>query len=200
MKTKILILIFLFPFVVYGQNLCKDCAVTFVKNTKRQKCCNKCIVAYYTSQLNQNITQGDLSKCMVYKKKEIEQMPTIPDSLCGVFKVCSIKKITGYYWTDKGRLKRCSLFLVVLSAKEVPQSKLSSIVLVTIDNHRFVKGNSYPLTLKPYFNLDQGKRIIDGREITLVQGPKTLFDIVYQRWLICKLEYGTNYFFCANFI
>lgn len=193
--TVLFLMIINLPAIVYGQELCDNCALWIVEDVKQNNCCNECLVNYYTSRLKQDIIRGNLLASDVYSKTEVAQMPKISDSISSNFIVISVKEKNGYYLDDNDSLHRCDFFLVFLKSEENALLNLSSIVLVTNENEQFVKNQSYILTLYPYFKRDQGIRIVNDQEIEVIRSPKTLFDLVYKNWLVCKLEYGINYFF-----
>ena len=199
MKAKLFTLSFLMFFILpvgmNGQELCDDCALQIVEVSQRNNCCNKCLVNYYTARLKQDITHGNLWADDVYTKTEMAQMPKISDSISSNFTVSNVRRTVGYYLDDNNVLHRCDFILVSLEQEENALPKLSSIVLITNDDEQFIKGQSYQLTLCPYFKKDQGIRIVNDQEIEVIHGPQTLFDLVYKKWLVCKLKYGVNYFF-----
>lgn len=199
MKVKLIISLFfvtfILPTVISGQDLCRDCALCIVEDAKHNNCCNECLIKYYTSKLKQGIIRGKLSTDYVYSKKDVAQMPKISDSISGNFKVSSIKNGIGYYLDNDDNLHRCDFFLIFLKPEESSLGKLSSIVLIESNIEQFFEGQTYKLTLHPYFKRDQGVRIVNDRVFEVVRGPETLFDLVYKNWLVCKLEYGINYFF-----
>lgn len=191
---RFLLTIFLCPLLSFGQaNLCGNCAYTLVDPNDLSKCCENCLREYYTRQLRRNITHGKLSTH--YDYEVWSTFIPLPDTLTAHFKVFKIVKNNGYY-QKSSELIESTYYLFNLSCEDSSVIQPgTSIVLISNDSSLFKEGETYYLSLLPYFRRNQSFRICDGKIYTVVGGATTLFDLVYKEWLVVMLPVGRNYFF-----
>lgn len=191
---KFLLALSLSPLFIFGQaNLCGNCAYTLVDPNDLSKCCENCLREYYIGQLRRNIVHGKLSTH--YDYEVWSTFIPLPDTLTAHFKVFETKKNNGYY-LKSSELIECTYYLFNMSCEDSSAVRPgTSIVLVSNDSSLFKKGETYYLSLLPYFKKNQSFRNCDGKMYTVVRGATTLFDLVYKEWLVVMLPLGRNYFF-----
>jgi len=185
------------PSLSFGQlNLCDNCAITIVDNNNPDHCCEKCIEDYYTKQLQRNILHGNLS--LYYDYQERSMMLPFPDTLSARFLITSYETHPGYYLKES-ELSESIYYLINLICENCDTIlSCTPIVLITNDSSLFKKGESYSLTIHPFFKKNLSFRILNDKTYSVVAGPRTLFDLVYKEWLITMLPVGRNYFFLVN--
>lgn len=191
---KFLLALSLSPLFIFGQaNLCGNCAYTLVDPNDLSKCCENCLREYYIGQLRRNIVHGKLSTH--YDYEVWSTFIPLPDTLTAHFKVFETEKNNGYC-LKSSELIECTYYLFNMSCEDSSAVRPgTSIVLVSNDSSLFKKGETYYLSLLPYFKKNQSFRNCDGKMYTVVRGATTLFDLVYKEWLVVMLPLGRNYFF-----
>ena len=197
-RTIIWLAMLTLPLLSFGQlNLCDNCATAIVDNNNPDHCCEECIEDYFTMQLKRNIRHGKLSHYCDYQ--EISMLMPFPDTLSARFLVTSHETHPGYYLKES-ELKERTYYLINLICENCDTIlSRTPIVLITDDSSSFKKGESYSLTITPYFKKNMSFLILDGKTYSVIPGgPRTLFDLVYKEWLIVMLPVGRNYFFSAD--
>ena len=191
---RLLLTILLCPLFSFGQaKLCGNCAYTIVDPEDFSKCCENCLREYYTGQLQRNIVHGRLST--YYDYEVWSTFIPLPDTLTAHFKVFEIEKKNGYY-LKSSNLIECTYYLFNMTCEDSSAIQPgTSIVLISNDSSLLKEGESYYLSLLPYFKKNQSFRICDGKMYTVVRGATTLFDLVYKECLVVMLPVGRNYFF-----
>lgn len=195
MNTKgicLILLVITIHSIAIGQNLCEGCAMQ-IQYFGHNKCCENCMIKYYTSQLQQNIVHGTISD--YYDVEELSQFESLPDTVSGNFRVWNIIKKNGYFLDQNNNILSHLFYLVFLTIDSYSFLEQSSIVLITDDISSYEIGSSYKLTITPFFDRKLDRKYVSGEKITVIGPSHTLFDMVYKNWLIPKLELGRNYFF-----
>ena len=193
---KLLFIIFFIPFLIYAQiDLCHDCAVRIydADAVLKGECCEKCLEEFYIQQLHNNITHGKLSR--YYNDfGSGNSFIDFPETLSAHFLITDFSSHKGYCLTDSGLIES-RYFLISLECQDSIVQPGTTFILIVDDSSSFDIGHSYYLKLHPYFKKNQSFRIVGDKLYTVVSGNRTLFDLVYKKWLITMLPVGQNYFF-----
>ena len=196
-KTIVWLAILSLPLLSFGQvNLCHKCALTINDCHYPDHCCESCLQNYYIRQLQKNILHGKLSP--YYDYETFSKLTLLPDTLSAHFLVTGVKTTEGYSLISS-ELCESTFFLINLMCEDSAGIRPGTeIILITNNSSAFREGESYYLTIHPYFKYNQSFRIYDGKVYSVVRGAGTLFDLVYKEWLIVMLPVGRNYFFLID--
>lgn len=191
---KILMIMLMWPMWSFGQvRLCGNCATTIVEPNNLGDCCENCLREFYIGQLNRNIIHGMLSP--YYDHETWSSFIPFPDTLSAHFMVDGIETTNGYY-LESSELYESTFYLISLKCEDSSAVHPGTrIVLVVNDSSSFKIGESYLLSLLPYFKKNQSFSVCNGKTYTMIGGAQTFFDLVYKKWLIGMLPVENNYFF-----